>query len=268
MSPFRSLAIGVLLLTVATSPSATAQYAFFDRDTDTIAVSGNTVLGTTATFEVIFALTGSGGSFYFEQVDGREHKQLAASSNSVMGFAFTLGSNETSFSLSTTVPPNVFHHLAFVRDGTEERLYLNGVLLGSRTVPNADIDDANPAMFPRAVGASAFDTVSVFVPSFVGLLDTIRISSAALYSGNSFTPPTGDLTADATTQLLFNFNPSEVSGNTIMDLSGQGNIGTFGTGFSGATSPTIVPEPSAVFLSLLGVGLLAGLQRIRRTRQF
>ncbi len=257
---------GALLLAALTAPSAMAQYAFFDSNTDTIAVSGGTILGTTATFEVIFSLTGTGGALYFEQVNGQEHKQLSASPGSISGFAFTLGSNENTFSLSTAVAPNVFHHLAFVRDGVEERLYLNGVLIGARAVPNVDIDDAGSAQFPRAVGASAFDTTGAFSPSFVGYLDTIRISTTALYTG-AFTPPTGDFTADASTQLLFNFNPGEVSGNTIMDLSGQGNIGTFGTGFSGATSPQIVPEPSTVLLASGGLGLLIACRRFQSRKR-
>ncbi|NQU20164.1 MAG: PEP-CTERM sorting domain-containing protein [Candidatus Nealsonbacteria bacterium] len=83
------------------------------------------------------------------------------------------------------------------------------------------------------------------------------MSDSARYSGISFTPPTGDLTSDANTQLLYNFNDPPGS-TTVLDESPFGRTGTLGVGFGGATSPTLVPEPFTLILLTIGaVGLLA-----------
>ncbi|HAZ48330.1 MAG TPA: hypothetical protein DDW76_31665 [Cyanobacteria bacterium UBA11369] len=120
-----------------------------------------------------------------------------------------------------------------------------------------------------------------FAYSFTGHLDTFRFSNVARYSGNSFEAPTGDLTSDAKTQILYNFNLEDYfqqNGRTwISDLSGNGRHGRFGTGFAGATSPSIVvpvdpeeptrvPEPSST-LGLLAFGAFAVGLLLKRKQQ-
>ena len=79
--------------------------------------------------------------------------------------------------------------------------------------------------------------------SFIGYLDTFRVSDNARYSGNSFTAPTGDLTDDANTVVLFNFAADDITFGqgavTVADLSGNMHTGTFGAGFPDATSPRL-----------------------------
>ncbi len=77
------------------------------------------------------------------------------------------------------------------------------------------------------------------MPSFIGLMDTVRISSVARYSAPSFTPPDGDLPSDPDTVLLFNFDDPGGS-STVQDASGNHLVGRFGVGFDGATSPSLV----------------------------
>lgn len=246
---YRLLQLAAALLTAQVSQ---AQYALFDQNTDTIAFSGNTILGTTTTYEAIVSLSNPAyGSIFFEQINSQEHKQIALSSTLLRGIGFTLPLNTPYFDAATSISLNVFHHVAFVRDGSDERLYLDGGLLASRSVVG-DIDDALQIGHPGAIGASQFDTTNASEPSFLGLLNTVRVSNVARYSGASFAAPSGDLMSDANTLLLYNFNPEEVSGSTITDLSGNGHTGTFASGFTGATAPTIVPEPSSVALLLLG----------------
>jgi hypothetical protein len=243
---------------------AQAQLARFDAITGTIAINRQTVLGTTATFDArLLIQPGGSGSVYFEQADGAEVKRLTMNETGVGAIAFTLGQNQTAIFAPVAVSANVFHHIAFVRDGGQERLYLDGLLVANRGV-TGDIDDSN-ATTP-AVGAQFFQNTSALSNSFIGFIDTLRISNVARYSGASFSAPAGDLSTDAGTLLLFNFNAADLTGNQLADLSGNGRNGTLGQGFVGATPPEIlsaVPEPGTWALMLAGVGALLARRRNR-----
>lgn len=251
-------AAGALLL--ASSPLR-AQVARFDATTDTIHVAGQTILGTAATFEARLLLQpGGAGQIFMEQADGAEDKRLVLNDTGPAGIGFTLGANMTSFSSSATVVAGLFHHIAFVRDGGQERLYFDGSLLGSRSV-SGDIDDSSQTS--PAVGAQFFEHTSFLGASFIGDIDTLRISNVARYSGASYVAPSGDLSSDADTLLLYNFNAADVVAGQLTDLSGNGHTGTLGVGFAGATSPEIlssVPEPATGLLLLVG-GLAMGWRR-------
>jgi hypothetical protein len=254
-----------IVAAIVASLSAHAQVAHFDATTDTIAIAGQTILGTSATFEARVQLGAggdSGGSVYFEQANGREHKQLALSETSLGGVGFTLPSNQTALGADVTITAGVFHHIAFVRDGGEERLYLDGVQVAQRSV-TGDIDDDGSS--PAAIGAQFFQDTSFMTRSFRGDIDSLRISNVARYSGASFSAPTGDMASDGATLLLYNFNAADLVGSQLADLSGQGHTGTLGSGFTGATAPEIlsaVPEPGAWASLLLGGAALAWRRRV------
>jgi DNA-binding SARP family transcriptional activator len=247
---------GILVTTASFVAPLHAQVARFDATTDTIAIAGQTVLGTAATFEARVSIdVGGSGSVYFEQANGREHKQLALSETSVSGMGFTLPSNQTSLSAGVAVSTGVFHHIAFVRDGGEERIYFDGLLLTQRSAVG-DIDDDGSST--PAVGAQLFQDTSFLARSFIGQIDTLRISNVARYSGASFSAPLGDLGTDEGTLLLYNFGAADLAGSQLADLSGNGHTGTLGVGFAGATAPEIlsaVPEPGTWALLLAGAGL-------------
>lgn len=254
----------LLALTLPLALSAQAQVARFDATTDTIRIAGQTELGTTATYEArVMLAPGGGGSIYFEQASGLEDKRLVLNETGPAGIGFTLPTNQTTFFAPIAVSTGVFHHLAFVRDGTQERLYLDGSLIGERSV-SGDIDDSSNTA--PAVGAQFFDQTNFMSSSFIGQIDTLRISNVARYSGSSFSAPGGDLGTDAGTLILYNFNAADLTGNQLADLSGNGHTGTLGAGFTGATAPeitTAVPEPGTWALMLLGVGALLA-RRARR----
>lgn len=253
----------VAMAALLTTLPLQAQVARFDAATDTIQIAGQTTLASAATFEArVLVQPGGGGSVFFEQADGREHKQLGIDPSGISGMGFTLPTNQTSFFAAVPVTTGVFHHIAFVRDGGEERLYLDGQQVGARSAVG-DIDDNDSTV--AAVGAQLFQNTSFMAAAFRGDIDTLRISGVVRYSGASFSAPAGDLASDADTQLLYNFNAADLSGNQLADLSGNGRHGTLGAGFAGATAPVItsaVPEPGNWALLLAGAGVLAMRRRV------
>ncbi|MGA2323444.1 MAG: LamG-like jellyroll fold domain-containing protein [Sedimentisphaerales bacterium] len=251
---------GVFLVALLPQSAIAAGYALFDAPTDTISVTGNSVIGSAATIEArvnVNVNVDPYGSIFNEWSDGREDKHLMIKSDQrIYGYLYHPG-GYTPLLSNATVSLNTWHHIAYVYDGSEERLYLDGIKVGSRAA-SGDVLDYSYSI--SAVGAILKD--GFFQPSFEGMLDTLRFSTIARYTGDSFTAPTGDLTPDAYTNLLYNFDEPQNS-TVVYDLSGNGRNGYFGTGFTGATSPTLVPEPASVIL--IGVGLFFARLRHRQS---
>lgn len=231
--------------------SVTAQYILFDATTDTIALNGQTNLSSSVTYEaqVLFSNNYQGqGNVFNEHTFAQEDKMFRVGPSNIQGFSFPAGGPGV-LSLPANVSLNAWHHIAYVFDGSADRIYLDGSLVGSRAAVGVI---ANSAGTPF-LGAIFRD--SVMVNSFLGYMDSFRMSNNVRYTGTTFTPPTGDLANDANTLMLFNFNESP--GSTVLnDLSGNNYHGQLGVGFGGATSPEFVaavPEPST--WSLLGFSL-------------
>ena len=214
-------------------------------------------MGSAATIEARIYLTASPigpTNIYNEYASAQQDKHLGFDGNELDGFFFGVGTTANTLRVPLTLSLNTWHQLAFVYDGSQERMYLDGSLVGSQTV-SGSIGNASGISVvgadPRAdsTGAGGFD------PSFRGYIDTLRVSNNARYSGASYTPVAGDLSSDANTQLLYNFNEAPGS-TTIADLSGNGHTGTLGTGFTGSTSPQLVPEPAAIGLFSIGAALI------------
>jgi hypothetical protein len=89
---------------------------------------------------------------------------------------------------TTTITPNVWHHVALVRSGSTVTLYCDGVSLASGT---------DSTTVGGTVSISAASTLA-----WAGYLSNLRvINGTALYT-TAFTPPTSPLTAVSGTQLL------------------------------------------------------------------
>lgn len=248
--------LSVLALLALATPCR-AQFIKFDATTDTIMVPGDTdiAIGGSLTIEarVLFCSSlpssSSTGNILNEQADTEEDKRLTAGTRGAGGWVFR---GVLDFEAVTTrMPEHAWHHVAFVAEGNEERLYVDGLLVSSRT-RTGNIGNSTTSNFQ--VGATVESIGSEFRPSFRGIVDTLRVSKAALYSGSSFTPPTGDLTSQgaATTLRLYNFN--DVVGTcptstTATDSSGNNLHGTFGMGFSTPTPtcPEIVSSAGIAF---------------------
>ncbi|HKV34161.1 MAG TPA: LamG-like jellyroll fold domain-containing protein [Pyrinomonadaceae bacterium] len=123
---------------------------------------------------------------------------------------------------TTTVTAGVWQHVAAVFDGSQVRIYLNGVLNGTVATTSGP-----------ATGSGNFYLGRFSYPLnpyyFNGLIDEARVSNAVLYTSN-FTPA-NSLTATVGTKGLWKFN-----GQTTNDSSGNSNNGTLqgGAGYSGS----------------------------------
>ncbi|NJK70341.1 MAG: hypothetical protein HC941_30965 [Microcoleus sp. SU_5_3] len=258
---------------------------FFNNPTDTIQISGQTVLGNESTYEAgIYFPSGIGatGLVFNEFKYVLEDKVLGAGPNGLLGYNYPNFPNYHLSGISSTIPleSDTWHHIAFVQGGGTQRLYLDGKIVGVR--PGAgDIFDSDGGGFLGAIfrddPSNRYDQ---FASSFIGHLDTFRLSNVARYSGNTFEAPTGELVSDANTQILYNLfkleNYYQQDGYTwASDLSGNGRNGRFGTGFAGATSPSVVvpvepsepvPEPTTV-LGTLAFGAVISRWRMKRKQQ-
>lgn len=234
---------------------------FFNEPTDTIQISGQTVLAEESTYEarIYFPTNGGAGGRVFNEWKGNlEDKTLYAGPGGLAGFNWPLYPG-VALGSRTPLAPDAWHHIAFVQGGGTQRLYLNGQIVGTRPAAG-DIGDSDGGGF---VGAIFRD--GAIAPSFIGHLDALRVSNVARYSGDSFEAPTGDLTSDSSTQILYNFNLEnyyQQDGSTwVSDLSGSGRNGRLSTGFNGSSSPSIVipktEEPKSVPEPTSALGLLA-----------
>ena len=254
------LATAIILSLIAAEP-APAQLCLFDQTTDTIQVAGQTTLSNAMTLEAVLYFTPQQNGFgllFNEWTSGAEDKLLGAGPASVIGYNYP-NSSPNQFIVVHAQALNVPHHVAFVVGSSQERLYVDGILVGSRA---ATLNTGDGAGGPF-LGAIFRD--GSIASSFVGYLDSLRVSNSARYTGASFSPPLGDMTSDAATLMLFNFDESPGS-PTLTDISGHGHTGTLGVGFAGATSPTFVatPEPTSMALCLIASAGAALLRRRKR----
>ncbi len=260
---------------------------FFNNPTDTIQIASQTVIGNESTYEAgIYFPSGIGASglVFNEFKYALEDKQFLAGPNGLYGYNYPNYPNYQLSGIASTTPLalNTWHHIAFVQGEGSQRLYLDGQIVGSRSGAG-DIWDSDGGGFLGAIfrGDTPSNIYDQLAPSFIGHLDTFRISNVARYSGNSFEAPKGDLTSDANTQLLYNFileDYFQQDGDTwVSDLSGNGRNGRFGKGFAGATSPSIVvpvdsqestavPEPTTV-LGTLAFGAVLSRWRMKHKQQ-
>jgi hypothetical protein len=104
-------------------------------------------------------------------------------------------------------------------------------------------------------------------PSFLGLMDWVRVSGNARYSGESYAVPTSEPASDATTLLFFAFD--DVHDSTVAHDSGpnhwDGLLGVAPGYYANPTSPTFVPEPATLALVAVGAAALLACRRRQET---
>jgi len=256
---------GLSILIAAGMQSRCAAQAIFSNSSDTIQVQGNPALSGEGTYEAVVQLSSisifnpyglwSGGTIYNSYQSGQEDNHFGVSeSGAAEAIAFPLdynyfGASFEGGSLST----GVWYDLAFEYDGTQESMYVDGTLVSSRPVtgpigswPFAD----------TVIGA--IDRDGGMLPSFLGEIESLRISNTALYTGASYAATVGDFTDQSSTLLLYDFNDVSAGSTSVPDLSGNGYTGLLGVGFDGATSPTFVtPLPASASAAALGLAMTA-----------
>ena len=125
---------------------------------------------------------------------------------------------------------NAWHHIAVTRDGANTaRIFIDGVLRGT----------VSGTVAPTTTGLGAFgigDAGDAADEYFPGLLDEVRISNIARYTGN-FTPQTAPFSPDANTVALYHLD--EGTGQTLADASGNGR-----NGFLGISASTEAIDPT------------------------
>lgn len=174
---------------------------------------------------------------------------------------FSIGNANTAANLVTTsVAYNAWSHVAGVYDGSNIKLYVNGVLAQSKAKSAGNV-----------VVATYIGWWGSALYPFRGLIDDVRISNTARYSSN-FTPGSAPFVRDSNTLALYHFDENgDDPRNTgkAIDDSGNGNHGTI-TGAkyvgglvgvddsNGSTPYNLPPTTSQSFASHQGVFIEEG----------
>jgi hypothetical protein len=150
---------------------------------------------------------------------------------------------------------SVWYDLAYVFNGSQENIYVDGNLVGSQSA-GGEIGIGTDNLM--AIGAMFRDGGTA--PSFIGDIESLRISDVARYSSDSYPASMSDFADDPSTLLLYDFDRLSPDSSSIPDLSGNGHDGVFGVGFDGATSPVVVVPESSTF-TLFSIAFVAAIIR-------
>lgn len=172
------------------SPYGTSWSGFFDGSGDYLSAPYTTPLNLgTSDFTIeawinTNSLSGSRGIVGIGNADPSSGIILRINNNTVQ---FWVNGYNTGVTGSSTILGGVWYHVALVRSGSTNTLYLNGVSIGSNsTTPS--IGSPATAVIGRTYANSADEY-------FSGYISNVRIvKGVAVYTG-SFNPPTAPLTA-------------------------------------------------------------------------
>jgi len=146
-----------------------------------------------------------------------------------------------------TISPNVWTHVAVSRSGTTTKLFVNGTVVNTATIAT---------MYQSASGSAVGSYATTNVSPFYGYLSDVRVTTAAVYTGN-FSVPTAPLTAISGTQLLLSFDNAGIydaaaknnmftAGNTQVSTA-QAKFGTTSINLDGTGDTLYAAQPSSNF---------------------
>jgi len=178
--------------------------------------------------------------------DGCQFSIRIGGNANVTAYFWGSGNSEQIVDCASALTASTWQHIAVVRDGAVGRVYVGGVLIGSRS----DLNTPVSSNFPIIVGKwTAYRSGS---NGLQGLIDDFRVTKAARYSGSSFTPPTaahqtGTYTAAQTLPVTVTGSGgtaivSSVAGRTgavtLTSADVSGVVPSTTTGITGATAIT------------------------------
>ena len=139
------------------------------------------------------------------------------SASGVISF-FVNGNSGATNSATGTILPNQWYHVALIRNGSTNTIYVNGV---ATTATNSTTP--NPSASP------AFGLARIYNDSFTAgsplYISNLRVTSGiAVYTSFPFTPPTSPLAANSSTLLL-----ASGTNTGIIDNTQKNNITTYGS---------------------------------------
>jgi sugar lactone lactonase YvrE len=174
--------------------------------------------GNDFTLEMWLKLDSSGGGDIWNKwTDSQEDKHLYRFSDVSFGYiAFTGVTTPYLLTQFTENIPEQWHHLAVSNDGTTERVFEDGVLVGSTPSGTSSVSDSAGTLY---FGRNFDRGDSVANPYTVA---DIRLSSGQRYTGN-FVPDT-QFANDAMTRALWHLDAG--TGTTVADSSGNGHPAT------------------------------------------
>jgi hypothetical protein len=114
--------------------------------------------------------------------------------------------------------PGITHHLAVTYDGSNARLFLDGVLLKTASASGTWTVLPYESFMIADQGVQVYPGMQTTVPTPRAYYDSLRISNSARYTSN-FTPPTAKFSSDGNTVFLLNF-PTGTPTGTVEGLSG------------------------------------------------
>jgi len=238
-------------VTVANPFSPVSSYStygsgYFDGTGDYLSVPYNSafnVAGGTFTIEAWINITGSfatdsGGNkqgaiaVFGPATVGQGWEFFIDQTSNILYFS-VMGSNSNYMRCSYTFSLNTWYHVAVVRNGSSNYLFVNGA---SQTLTIDAYTGGSAASSTLNIGAAA--KFSGYEHYFIGYISNFRIvNDTALYTSN-FTPSTTPLTAVSGTSLLTLQNNQPHNNSTFLDRS---NFKSLVTRYGNATQGTFTP---------------------------
>ena len=111
---------------------------------------------------------------------------------------------------------NEWHHVAYVRDGNDHKIYADGILRASETRSGTMVDSTGAQHIGNFGAGYSSGSNTIFS-------DVRLVKGTAVYSGNTYTVPTASLTAITNTQLLLNMADGQA-----IDSAAQTNLTLYG----------------------------------------
>jgi len=136
------------------------------------------------------------GTFYSSCDETNTYKGLLIDHNGTtdIGITFSDNASEERFAGSTSnLNDGNWHHLAFVRAGTNCYIYQDGVRLSSNTITKVVTSSGKAIRFGRR-----YTTTNPTVANYIGDIDEFRFSTVARWTGATYEVPTAEYGSGAT----------------------------------------------------------------------